>query len=161
MILAVLGVILIIFPEKIVGFIGLLLGIFLVITGLLRCYTLMKTWEQRGVSRGFALALAVLILVLGIFLLMNRSIAVAFISVVIGVFAVVSAADRYSVMRARRELDMPVASTVISGLIHLLFGIGMITMPLFGASLIIIVTGLYLIVAGVMVLLSSCIFFDL
>ena len=53
------------------------------------------------------------------------------------------------------------SSTVISGIIHLLFGIGMITMPVLGASLIMMVTGAYLIAAGVMVILSSCVFMDL
>lgn len=159
--LAAIGVVLVLYPEKVVSFIGLLLGIFFLGTGLLRCYTLVRTWNERDAFRSFSLGLSILLILLGIFLLLNRNIAVAFISVMIGIFALTSAADRYSVIKVRKAMELPIASTVISGLVHFVFGLVMIAMPLFGASLIIIVTGIYLVAAGIMVILSSCVFFDL
>ena len=159
--LAVIGVVLVLYPEKVVSFIGLLLGIFFLGTGVMRCYTLIRTWNERGAFRSFSMALAILLILLGIFLLLYRNIAVAFISVMIGIFALISAADRYSVIKARKALDLPITNTVISGLLHFVFGLVMVAMPLFGASLIIIVTGIYLVTAGIMAILSSCVFFDL
>ena len=162
LILVAFGAVLLLFPDRVIDAIGLGLGIIMVAAAILRGLSLAGSWEEReGSSRVVLLAVVLLLFIVGVFLLLNREAAVAVISVAIGIFALISAADRYTVARARKNLDLPVSSTVISGIIHLLFGIGMITMPVLGASLIMMVTGAYLIAAGVMVILSSCVFMDL
>lgn len=160
-ILVVFGFLLLVFPEKIVNLLAVSIGILVLIFGGLRLMTYFANRRQYSRLPRFGIVANVIVCLFGIYILMNPGMTTSFICVVIGLFAIASAFDRFSVATQRRQSGLKIGSTLLFGVIHLLFGLLMIAMPVTGASMILMVAGIYLMAAGIMVILSTCYFFDL
>lgn len=160
-ILAALGIVLLIFPDKVINLMATLVGLTIVIFGGFRLLTYFLNRNSYETFPAVKVFSNVAVLLAGLYILMHPHLTTGFVCVVIGLFAIDSSFDRFSVASQRRKAGFKVGSTIGFGLVHLLFGILMIAMPLIGASMIMMVAGLYLLIAGVMVILSTCYFFDL
>jgi len=157
-ILVALGVVFLIAPDRVAEFLAIFVGAIITVSGLFRIITVAAWWKTMA-NRGLMLAFGIVILALGIFMLFNPDITITIVGTIIGVFAILLAFDRFiTANRLKRELN--VLPTVISGLVHLVFGIGMIYSAIVVFSIIIVLIGIYLLFAGTMFILSVLFFRD-
>lgn len=105
--------------------------------------------------------LPLLMMILGVYVLLNSTVTTFTIGIIISIFAFTMAFDRFATARIRHKNDMEIKSTVISGIIHLIFGILMCTNAFKLMTAITMMTGIYLMVNGLMILVSSLYFKDL
>ncbi|MBW6464424.1 MAG: DUF308 domain-containing protein [Firmicutes bacterium] len=156
--LMIIGVVFLAVPERVAEFIAIFIGAIISVIGLFRIVTVFAG-RRYMFNRVLMLIFGALILAAGIYILFNPNITIVFVGFIIGIFAILMALDRFvTANRLRNEIN--VIPTVISGLIHLAFGIGMIYSSILIFSIIIVIAGIYLFVAGIMFTLSTFYFRD-
>jgi uncharacterized membrane protein HdeD (DUF308 family) len=106
------------------------------------------------------MAVGILLVASGVFIIVNTEFTISALGVVIGILALLQAFDRFSVAGTRRQSNLNYTPTLIFGFIHLGFGIGMFYSAFSVISVIISLIGVYLLVSGVMVVLSTAYFLD-
>lgn len=153
-----IGVIFLVAPDRVAEFIALFIGALIGIIGLLRIITTATRWKY-AMNRGLLLVIGFILLGIGLYMLLNPDTTIAFVGLIIGIFAILMALDRF-VTANRLKGETNVMPTVISGLIHFAFGAGMFYSAILVFSLVIIVAGIYLIIAGLMIVLSAVHFRD-
>lgn len=158
-VMAAVGLILLIFPEFIINVLATVIGVLVTAYGGFRTISAVVTRNEmeRPLVR---IACSALLLVCGVYILFNTRITISFISVVIGLFAVMFSLERFAMAKLRKEADLPIGSTVGFGVVHLLFGVAMICMPLVGTSMLVMLAGIYMLAGGAMVIASACYFGD-
>ncbi len=156
--LMVVGIIFLTVPDRVTEFMAIFVGAVITVFGLLRIVTVAARWKIMH-NKGVLLAFGLILSGLGIFMLFNPTVTVTLIGAIIGAFAIIMAFDRF-VTANRLKGQINVVPTMISGLIHLAFGVGMIYSAIVVFSVIIILVGIYLLISGVMILLSSFLFQD-
>lgn len=158
-IMVVLGAVLLLFADKVVEAVAMIVAIALLIFGAFKCITVLTKWKNidYGVLKMIP---GLLLLVIGIYVLINTKVTITVVGVIIGVFAILSAVDRFSTAWERKKSGMKNGSAILFGFIHLLFGVGMIYASFALFSLIVTLAGVYLLMSGIMVLLSTCYFLD-
>ena len=157
-ILIAFGIIFLVAPDRVAEIIAILVGGLITAVGFFRLATLISRWHYIS-DRVYILIVSLLIFGAGLYILFNPNRAIALIGIVIGFFAIFMAIDRFiTANRLKREIN--VLPTIITGLIHLAFGIGMIYSAVVVFSIIIVIIGIYLLLAGVMVTLSTFYFRD-
>lgn len=110
---------------------------------------------------GVYLIFPVLMAILGVYILINPGVTMFTIGIIISIFAFIMAIDRFASANMRRKNGMSCKWTVIEGIIHLLFGLFMCYNAIEVLLAITIVTGIYLILVGVMIIVSSIYLKDL
>ncbi len=158
-ILMVVGIIFISIPESVAEFLAIFTGAVIIIFGLFRIITVVQGWELT-VNRALLLLFGIILSAIGFFMLFNPDAALTIIGAVIGIFAIILALDRF-ITANRLKGQINTLPTIISGLIHLIFGLGMIYSAVFVFSVIIILTGVYLLITGIMIALSASLFHDI
>ena len=156
--LMVIGIIFLTVPDRVTEFLAIFVGAVITVFGLLRVATVAARWKVM-INRGVLLTFGIILSGLGIFMLFNPNVTITLVGAIIGIFAIIMAFDRF-VTANRLKGQINVVPTIISGLIHLTFGVGMIYSAIVVFSIIIILIGIYLLVSGVMILLSSFLFQD-
>lgn len=156
--LMILGVVFLAAPDRVAEFIAIFIGALISVIGLFRIITVLAGWRYL-LNRVLILIFAILLLAAGLFMLFNPNVTIVFVGFIIGFFAILMAFDRF-VTANRLKKEMNVLPTVISGLIHLLFGLGMIYSSILVFSIIIVIAGIYLLIAGIMFTLSTFYFRD-
>ncbi len=157
--LMVVGIVFLAAPDRVAEFLAVFVGAIITVVGIFRIVTVAASWNVI-INRGILLAFGILLTVLGIFMLFNPDITITLVGAVIGVLAIMLAVDRFFTAN-RLKNTANVTPTIVSGLIHLLFGIGMIYSAIVIFSIIIILAGIYLLISGVMFALSALFFRDL
>jgi len=158
--LIVFGVLFLVFPDKVITFLAFIVGAVIIGFGLFRGYIVAIQWKDIS-KRYFKLAVILLSIALGTFIIVNTHITVAALGVVIGIFAILLAFDRFNMASLRKQSGLNNTWTLVAGFIHLAFGIGMFYSAFTVISIIISIIGIYLLMAGIMVVLSTSYFFDL
>lgn len=160
LVMAAVGVILLVFPELIVNILATIIGALVTACGGFRTIgaVVNRNENPQPILR---IVYSALLLVCGLYILFNPSITISFLSVIIGLFALLFALDRFSTAKIRRGVEQPIGPTVGFGFVHMLFGVAMICMPLIGTSMLVMLAGLYLLAGGAMVIASACYFCDL
>lgn len=158
--LIVAGVLFLVFPEKVITFVAFITGAVITCYGLFRGFIVAVQWRDIS-KRYFKLTVSLLSIALGIFIIVNTHITVAALGIVIGIFAILLAFDRFNVAILRKQAGINNTWSIVSGFIHLAFGIGMFYSAFTVISIIISIIGVYLLMAGIMVALSTSYFFDL
>lgn len=158
--LIVAGVLLLVFPEKVITFMAYITGAVITGYGLFRGFIVAVQWKDIS-KRYFKLTVSLLSIALGIFIIVNTHITVAALGIVIGIFAILLAFDRFNVALLRKQAGINNTWSIASGFIHLAFGIGMFYSAFTVISVIVSIIGIYLLMAGIMVVLSTSYFFDL
>ncbi len=156
--LMVVGIIFLTVPDRVTEFMAIFVGAVITVFGLLRIATVAARWKVM-LNRGVLLTFGIILSGLGIFMLFNPTVTITLVGTIIGVFAIIMAFDRF-VTANRLKGQINVVPTIISGLIHLAFGVGMIYSAIVVFSVIIILIGIYLLISGIMILLSSFLFQD-
>jgi uncharacterized membrane protein HdeD (DUF308 family) len=156
--LMVVGIIFLAIPDRVSEFMAIFVGAVITVFGLLRLATVAANWKVM-LNRAVLLTFGIILTGLGLFMLFNPAVTITLVGAVIGVFALIMAFDRF-ITANRLKGQINVVPTIISGLIHLAFGIGMIYSAILVFSIIIILIGIYLLISGVMIMLSSFLFQD-
>jgi len=156
--LMVIGVVFLAVPDRVTEFLGVFVGAVVTVIGIFRITAVAVSWRVI-INRGLLLIIGIIVFLAGIFMLFNPDITITIIGAIIGILAIMLAVDRFfTANRYKRSAN--VTPTIISGLIHLIFGIGMIYSALVVFSIIIIFIGIYLLIAGIMFTLSTLFFPD-
>lgn len=158
--LIIAGVLFLVFPEKVITFMAYIAGAVITGYGLFRGFIVAVQWKDIS-KRYFKLTVSLLSIALGIFIIVNTHITVAALGIVIGIFAILLAFDRFNVAILRKQAGINNTWSTASGFIHLAFGIGMFYSAFTVISIIVSIIGVYLLMAGIMVVLSTSYFFDL
>lgn len=157
-ILMIAGVIFLVVPDRVTEFLAIFTGALIAVFGLFRVILAIVQWNST-VNRVVILAVGILFSLIGIFMLVNPKITIAILGAIIGLFAIIIAFERF-IKAYRIKEAVNTLPTVISGLIHLAFGIGMIYSAIAVFSIIIVLIGIYLMIAGIMISLSTLFFQD-
>ncbi len=156
--LMVIGIIFLVAPDRVAEFLAIFVGAVITVIGVFRIITVALGWKTI-LNRGLLLAFGIIMTGIGVFMLFNPEATITMVGAIIGILAIMLAIDRF-ITANRLKIVTNVTPTVISGLIHLAFGIGMIYSALVVFSIIIVLTGIYLLISGVMFALSALFFQD-
>jgi len=156
--LMVIGIVFLTAPDRVAEFLAILVGAVITVIGIFRIVTVAASWNVI-INRNIILAFGILLTALGIFMLFNPDVTITLVGAIIGILAIMLAVDRF-ITANRLKNVANITPTIISGLIHLIFGIGMIYSALVVFSIIIVLVGIYLLISGVMFALSSLFFRD-
>lgn len=152
-VLMIVGVIFLAVPDRIAEFLAIFVGAIVTVIGLFRVISVITSWQYL-INRALMLVIGIVLFGAGIFMLFNPDITITIVGAIIGVIAIVLAIDRF-VTANRLKAEVNILPLVISGLIHLAFGVGMIYSAIVVFSIIIILAGIYLLIAGIMFGISS------
>ncbi len=157
----VLGVILTFRPVQTQVFLNTVVGVCLIIMGISKLVQQIMLKKEIEEFKGFMLIFPVLICALGVFVLANPTITTFTIGIIIAIFALTLAVDRFMVANNRRKMGAPYGATIIFGVVQLLFSIMMFYNAFAAMTAIVMLTGIYLIVNGIMIFASSMLIKDL
>lgn len=156
--LMIIGVVFIAIPSQIVSFIALIIGAALVVIGVVRVLFVLINWKALN-NQPLLLIIGLAILGVGIYILINTQATIAIIGIVLGVFAILMALDRFVTAFKRKE-EVKIMPSILFGLIHLAFGVGLIYASMSMFSIVVVLYGIYFLVAGLMIVLSLLIYKD-
>jgi uncharacterized membrane protein HdeD (DUF308 family) len=157
--LIIAGVVFLLFPGSVINFLAILTGLLLAAFGLYKSVNALLKWNELS-YKILHMAVGILLVASGVFIIVNTEFTISALGVVIGILALLQAFDRFSVAGTRRQSNLNYTPTLIFGFIHLGFGIGMFYSAFSVISVIISLIGVYLLVSGVMVVLSTAYFLD-
>lgn len=157
-ILMIIGILFIAIPTQIVSFMAALIGAVLLVAGLVRVIAVLINWKELN-NRLPLLILGLAILGAGIYMIVNTQVTVTLIGIILGIFAILMALDRFFTAFSRKE-EVSIVPSVLFGLIHLAFGIGLIYASMTMLSAVVVVYGIYFLVAGLLVVLSLLLYKD-
>ncbi len=157
LILIFIGLILLIFPQPIIRFLAAIVGAILLLSGIFNGVSALKNRTNTFILKGFV---SVALIALGIYVLINTNVTITFTGIMIGIFAILSAVDRFSVAMERKKLGFPIGTTVVFGVVNLAFGVGMMVASIYVMSFLLVLAGMYLILAGIMIIISTKILMD-
>ena len=162
-ILLAVGIIFLVFSVQVTEILGILVGLGILCIGVVRLVQALKgspegEEQKNKVGR---IILSIVMIAIGAFLLIDNNAAISLVGIVIGIFAFVAAFDRFTIANELRKEGMPIGMTIISGIIHIAFGVLMIYASFMMINILVILSGIYLIVSGVMVMISVAFVGDL
>lgn len=158
LLLMVIGIVFIVIPSQIVSFMATLIGAVLLVTGLIRVLVLIVNWKELT-NQVLHLILGLAIIGTGIYIIVNTQITVTLIGIVLGIFAILMALDRFFTAFSRKN-EAKVLPSILFGLIHLAFGVGLIYASMAMFSAVVILYGIYFLLAGLLIVLSMLMFKD-
>jgi len=158
LILIIIGIVFIVIPDQIVSFMAVLIGAVLLATGVVRTLVIVVNWKELK-NQILLLILALAIIAAGVYMIVNTQVTVTLIGLVLGIFAILMALDRFFTAFKREEGTRLVPS-ILFGLIHLGFGLGLIYASMTMFSIVVVLYGIYFLVAGLMVVLSMLLYKD-
>ena len=158
LILIIIGIVFIVIPDQIVSFMAVLIGAVLLATGVVRTLVIVVNWKELK-NQILLLILALAIIAAGVYMIVNTQVTVTLIGLVLGIFAILMALDRFFTAFKREEGTRLVPS-ILFGLIHLGFGLGLIYASMTMFSIVVVLYGIYFLVAGLMVVLSMLLYRD-
>lgn len=127
-----------------------------------------------GITQGISLLIArkeledfklriimpIVMVILSAFVLLHPALTLFTVGIAISIFAFSLGIDRFTVANARRKEKLPYMSTILFGLVHFIFGTFMIYNSFVAMMAIILITGIYLLASGIMILVSCLMFKD-
>ncbi|MFO7952280.1 MAG: DUF308 domain-containing protein [Bacillota bacterium] len=156
--LMVVGLVFLFVPDRIAEFLAIFVGAIISVFGIFRIIAVAAKWHTIA-QRSIGLAVGVIILLIGLFMLFNPDVTITLTGAIIGLIAIMLGIDRL-IIAYKLKQTTNITPTVISGLIHLAFGVGMLYSAIAVFAVIIVLIGIYLLVSGVMFTLSALFFRD-
>ena len=154
-ILLALGVVFIVFSEQVTEIMGMLVGLGILFIDIARLLQALSHSPADVVTHKTGrVILSGIMICIGAYLLINGKVAISFVGVIIGIVAFAAGVDRFIVANERRKMGLPRGLTILSGVIHILFGLLMIYAAVQVVNMLVIFSGIYLIAAGVMMIIS-------
>jgi len=154
----ILGVIFIAIPGQIINFLATLIGAILLVVGLVRVIAVFVNWKEMK-NQVLLLLLGLAVVGAGIYMIVNTQVTVTIIGIILGIFAILMALDRFASAGRNKEGAGSIPA-ILFGLIHLAFGIGLIYASMAMLSIVVVLYGLYFFLAGLMVVLSLLLYKD-
>ncbi len=154
----IIGVIFIAIPSQIVSFLATLIGALLLVTGLVRVIAVSVNWKDYK-NQVLMLLFGLALVAVGIYMIVNTQVTVTLIGIILGIFAILMAFDRFLSVTRRKE-GTSIIPAIIFGFIHLAFGVGLIYTSMAMFSIVVTIYGLYFLLAGLMVVLSLLLYKD-
>ena len=154
----IIGVIFIAIPSQIVSFLATLIGSLLLVTGLVRVIAVSVNWKDYQ-NQVLLLVFGLALMAVGIYMIVNTQVTVTLIGIILGIFAILMALDRFLSVSRRKE-GASIIPPIIFGFIHLAFGVGLIYTSMGMFSIVVVIYGLYFLLAGLMVVLSLMLYKD-
>ncbi len=159
-VLIALGIVCYAFKNQVIAFFGLSVGVVVFVAGgyFLTGALMMRKYGELPVPK---LLCGILLMICGIYLMGHTRMMIRVVGVFIGVIAFAAGIDRFNVARAHSRAGSDKNKNILFGVIHIVFGVLMCIVPVWGVDVLVMFTGIYLILAGVMVLLSAIKYNDL
>ncbi len=157
-VLMVIGIVFLFVPDRVTEFLAVFVGAIITVFGIFRLITVAAKWRVIA-HRNLLLIFGIIILLIGLFMLFNPDVTITLVGTIIGIIAIMLGVDRF-VTANKLKQTANITPTIISGVIHLAFGVGMIYSAIVIFSIIIVLIGIYLLISGVMFTLSSLFFRD-
>jgi uncharacterized membrane protein HdeD (DUF308 family) len=140
------GIVVLVAPKGSLETIALILGIYLVVTGLHGAYTALVNPEATGGHRGIVLTMAALALIAGIVVIIHPGATVTGVAIAFGIFLILSGL-RYLFLAAVLPDKLPL---VIRGVLEIAGGAVVVVWPKIGLTTLAVVLGVYLILGGLL-----------
>ena len=154
-ILIAVGIVFIVFSKQVTEIMGMLVGLGILLVGVARLIQALSSSSEEVVKHKTGrIILGGIMICIGAYLLINGKVAISLVGMIIGVFAFAAAIDRFVVANERRKMGLPRGLTILSGVVHILFGLLMIYAAVQVLSMLVIFSGIYLLAAGIMVIIS-------
>jgi uncharacterized membrane protein HdeD (DUF308 family) len=140
------GIVVIVAPKGSLETIALILGIYLVVTGLHGVYTALANPDETGGHRGLVLTMGVLALVAGIVVILRPGATVTGVAIAFGIFLILSGL-RYLFLAAVLPDKLPL---LVRGILEIAGGAVVVVWPKIGLTTLAVVLGIYLILGGLL-----------
>lgn len=158
-VLIALGILLYVCKFLIVDFFTAAVGITVLAAGVYKAAEAMMIRKKQMPYVWIAVS-SVIFIIAGVYLLLNPMATIRIIGVFIGVFAFTSGFDRFKMASVRKNIELNYSVTLITGIIHMIFGVIMCIAPGYGMNVLVMIAGLYMIISGIMILMSAVWFGD-
>ncbi|MBR6444127.1 MAG: DUF308 domain-containing protein, partial [Firmicutes bacterium] len=156
LILMAVGILFLIFNKQVAELLGVFVGLGILLVGVIRLIiTLKGSPGETQKNKVVRIIVSVIMIGLGLFLLIDNQAATSLIGLVIGIIAFAAAFDRFMVASMRGRLGLPIGFTIFFGILHLIFGVFMIYASLEMIAMMVVITGIYMIFAGVTIIISA------
>ena len=156
--LMIIGLVFLIIPNQIVTFMATLIGVVLLVAGVIKVLTVAINWKVMA-NQLLHLILGLVIIGTGIYIITNTQATVTLVGIILGIFAILMAFDRFLAAFKDKEQRSKVPP-ILFGLIHLAFGVGLIYASMAMFSLVVILYGIYFLLAGLLIVLSLLLYKD-
>lgn len=155
-ILILAGVLFIVFDRQIAGIIAFVMGGAMTVTGIIRLVQALKLDSSVPQKNRIAkIIVAAIMIAAGLFLIIDHNAAMSLVGIVLGVFSFFCAFDRFSVAAQRKRLGQPAGMTVLFGILDILLGIFIMVASFNLVEFIVMFTGIYMLVEGIMIVISA------
>lgn len=147
----VLGILVLVWPEKTAGLIAILFGLYFLIVGVVR---LAKGIFSRGISGGsrvLSILLGLLLVIAGIFALRNLGTTVALLGIIIGIGWIIEGVAAL----VESAADSSRWPGIVFGIISIIAGIVVLFLPQESVAILVWVGGIFLVVAGLVQLVQA------
>lgn len=154
------GILCIVYSSQISTMIGVVIGAAILVVGAYYGITALVV-RHAGKSFILNLLIAIVLVVLGFVLIFFSDITVQLVGIGIGIMAFAAGLERFRMAVSRKSEGEPILPTIVTGLIHVAFGVMMCIMPTYGVGILVLFIGAYLIVSGMLMMMSVLKFRDL
>jgi uncharacterized membrane protein HdeD (DUF308 family) len=140
------GIVVLIAPRGSLETIALILGIYLVVTGLHGAYTALANPEETGGHRRLVLTMGALALIAGVVVILRPGATVTGVAIAFGIFLILSGL-RYLFLAAVLPDKWP---PIVRGVFEIAGGVIVVVWPKIGLTTLAVVLGIYLILGGLL-----------
>jgi uncharacterized membrane protein HdeD (DUF308 family) len=134
---AIVGILMLVFPEKSALLAGIIFGIFVLIRGIVRVVVGIGGPGLTGLGRTLSIIVGVILLAAGVIILVNITVGVEVLAIIIGISWIIDGiATLIESSRAAAR-----AFSIVTGIISVLAGVAMFFLGGLGVALIMIVIG--------------------
>ncbi|MEL4318298.1 DUF308 domain-containing protein [Leifsonia sp. YIM 134122] len=147
----VLGILVLVWPDKTAGLLAILFGLYFLIIGIVR---LAKGIFSRGISGGsrvLSILLGLLLVIAGIFALRNLESTVALLGIIIGIAWIIEGVAAL-VESASDGSRWP---GIVFGVISIIAGVVVLFLPTATVGVLLIIGGIFLVIAGLVQLVQA------
>ncbi|MEG0304834.1 MAG: DUF308 domain-containing protein [Oscillospiraceae bacterium] len=146
-ILFILGLTAIVWPRGIMNILPILIGITLLAVGACELAFSFGTKEYKS-ANSIKLIQGVMSLAVGVVFLLKRDVSIVFLGVVLGLWAIISAALKISLALRQHAVGYPCRGTIVEAAVKGIIGLFMMFNPFVGLAAWTMVIGIFFIVAG-------------
>lgn len=154
LVLVILGVVMIAKPIAVAVLFDWFIGVLLLVGGISQIFTAFAARKQEGSFIGRLIA-GIAIAALGVFVVVHENTSMFIMGMIIAIFAFALAFNQISGAFSLKKSGSPWGAAMFFGIVHLLFGAFMIYNCFAMLAAIIVINGIYLIVAGIMMFATS------
>jgi len=156
---ALLGIFMLAKPVLFEEVFNWIVGAVLLIAGAIKIInTLVKRNEIKYFGPNIIAGIA--FVALGLFVIVYNGAIIFIIGITIGIFAFILAFDRFMMVAERKQMGLPWGQTLLFGIIHFIFGCLFVYQSFAAVTALVMVAGIYMIVTGIMFIISSIKFTD-